>query len=179
MADPSPPAARKALLASFAELAMSRRYGEIGVDAIVRTANVARSTFYYHFASKDDLLLENLGPLIAALAGAPFNEAPSDDLERWIDHIAQHRAQAVRLLAGRTGAKLQDRLAAALHTRLLAARPESEALRLAMEAEQVAGGIMALLGAWAGNRLSSSSRMIAQALWQFSRAAIGGSGTAS
>jgi AcrR family transcriptional regulator len=178
MADPSPPAARKALLASFAELAMSRRYGEIGVDAIVRTANVARSTFYYHFASKDELLLENLDPLIGALAGAPFTETPGGELERWIEHIAQHRAQAARLLAGRTGAKLQYTLAAAIQTRLVADRPVDDAVRLAMDAEQVAGGIMALLRAWASNRISTSNQMIAQALWDFSRAAIGGSGTA-
>ena len=38
--------ARRALLDAFAELALSRRYQEIGVGLIAGRAAVARSTFY-------------------------------------------------------------------------------------------------------------------------------------
>ena len=60
--------ARRALLDAFAELALSRRYQEIGVGLIAGRAAVARSTFYYHFRTKDELLLQNLKPMLSALA---------------------------------------------------------------------------------------------------------------
>lgn len=36
----------------------ARGYDDVGIDEIVREAEVARGTFYFHFPRKDDLLIE-------------------------------------------------------------------------------------------------------------------------
>lgn len=165
------PEARLAMLSSFAELARTRRYGEIGVSCIVRAAKVARSTFYYHFGSKDDLLLENLQPLIEVLAGAAFKAVPSLDLLHWIEHVWDNRLQAARLLKGRTGAKLHARLVQALQMRL-GEIDHVEAVRAAMWSEQIAGSTMSLLHAWTTHRFSATPTMIGRTLSEFPREAL-------
>lgn len=68
--------ARQALLDAFAELALTRRYQEFGTGLIAVRANVGRSTFYYHFKAKDDLSVQNLMPMISALARLPSRTRP-------------------------------------------------------------------------------------------------------
>ena len=162
------PAAQRSLLAAFAELALTRRYRDFGVAAIVSSARVARSTFYYHFDDKDDLLLQTLQPLIAALAGMPGAPAPTSELERWIAHIWEQRQTAGRLLAGSTGRKIEAALSQALRERLDA--DPNDRRRASMLAEQIAGASLSLLKAWVGHRVSATAPEIAQALWRGARA---------
>jgi AcrR family transcriptional regulator len=51
-------ATREHLFATAMRLFDARGYDAIGIDDIVREADVARGTFYFHFPKKDDLLLE-------------------------------------------------------------------------------------------------------------------------
>jgi AcrR family transcriptional regulator len=51
-------ATREHLFAHAMRLIDARGFADVGVDDIVREADVARGTFYFHFPSKDDLLLE-------------------------------------------------------------------------------------------------------------------------
>jgi AcrR family transcriptional regulator len=57
--DPSErdPNARDRILQAASELFYRDGIGASGVDALVERANVAKATFYRHFASKDDLIL--------------------------------------------------------------------------------------------------------------------------
>jgi AcrR family transcriptional regulator len=167
---PVPPdsTARRALLTAFARLALSRRYRDFGVEAIVRSAKVARSTFYYHFSGKDDVLLENLRPFIAALAEMPFTLEPSHELRRWVEHIWQQRSAACRLLDGATGRKIEAALAFGL-CEAFAARllpPDSDHPLLA---QHVAGGSLSLLKAWVGHRVTATPSDIAHILWRGAR----------
>ena len=158
---PSPPAARQALLSAFAKLALTRRYGDINVEAIVRAANVARSTFYYHFAGKDELLLDNLRPLLSALARMPFRAQATQELETWIAHVWEQRALAVRLLGGPAGAKIEAALVAGLREAFAAEIPElTQSLRRPLLAEQIAG---------VSHRVSASPRDLANTLWRSAR----------
>ena len=167
---PSPPAARQALLSAFAKLALTRRYGDINVEAIVRAANVARSTFYYHFAGKDELLLDNLRPLLSALARMPFRAQATQELETWIAHVWEQRALAVRLLGGPAGAKIEAALVAGLREAFAAEIPElTQSLRRPLLAEQIAGASLTLLKAWVSHRVSASPRDLANTLWRSAR----------
>jgi AcrR family transcriptional regulator len=166
---PAPePASREALLGAFARLALSRRYRDFGVAAVVATVRVARSTFYYHFAGKDDLLIENLKPLISALAAMPETPAPSDALERWVAHVWEQRGVAGRLLDGATRRRIEAALAAALREK-----------QRTLVAEQIAGGSLALLRAWVGGRVAASPVEMAGALWRGARGVAGATPTAS
>jgi len=165
---PSTPAARQALLAAFAKLALNRRYRDFGVEAIVSAARVARSTFYYHFAGKDDLLLHNLRPFLAALAGMPFASRPTTELVHWVEHIWEQRQVAGRLLAGTTGRKIEAALAATLKETFAAELPAAlrRQTNYPLLAEQIAGASMSLLKAWVEHRVTAAPAEIAQALWR-------------
>ena len=165
------PTARRALLDAFAELAVSRRYQELCVGLIVSKAKVARSTFYYHFAAKDDLLLQNLAPMVSALARLPVAGKPTPEVENWVTHIWEHRGKAGRILDGYTGRKIANALARELRSTLTTAMdhpvgdPKSSLL-----ADQIAGAMLSLLRAWIAGRSTATSSDIAAMLWTGARA---------
>jgi AcrR family transcriptional regulator len=55
---PDPPkTGRERLVAAAVELFYRNGFGAIGIDQVVETAGVTKSTFYKHFESKDDLMV--------------------------------------------------------------------------------------------------------------------------
>jgi AcrR family transcriptional regulator len=76
-------ATRDHLYATALQLFEERGYESVSIDDIVRATGVARGTFYFHFARKDDLLLEMIrrsdqhivGKMAAVVPGRPLREA--------------------------------------------------------------------------------------------------------
>jgi AcrR family transcriptional regulator len=68
--DPRKKRTRDELLAAFFKLVLSRRYHEIRIADILSGSGVSRSTFYEHFASKDELLCASIEGPFMILAGA-------------------------------------------------------------------------------------------------------------
>ncbi len=171
------PAARQALLAAYAELALGRRQRGFGVAAIIRAAKVARSTFYYHFADKDDLLLHNLLPLIDALGGMPCAREPSKELESWVAHIWEQRGAAGRILSGAAGRKIEAALVARLKEALKVGAPAArDRWKSPLQAEQIAGASLSLLRAWVDHRVTASVDEMAKTLWRGARSIAVGPG---
>jgi AcrR family transcriptional regulator len=56
-AAPAPVAARDRILASAYELFARRGIRAVGIDELIKRAEVAKATLYRHFASKDELVL--------------------------------------------------------------------------------------------------------------------------
>jgi AcrR family transcriptional regulator len=163
--------ARRALLDAFAELALTRRYQDIGVSQIVSKARVARSTFYYHFQAKDELLVQNLKPFFVALAGLAAAPAPTQDVRDWIQHIWENRSRAVRLFEGATGRKITSAIAAELMCAFAVGEAGKVTGRLApLVAEQIACAMLGLVRAWVAGRSSASPDEIAELLWTGARA---------
>jgi AcrR family transcriptional regulator len=165
------PSARRALLDAFAELALSHRYQDVGVGLIVGKARVARSTFYYHFKAKDDLLLHNLAPMIAALARLPATSEGATEADAWVAHIWEHRARAGRMLRGATGQRIADALARELQSTLSAMAAEPARRRLTpLLAEQIAGSMLNLLRAWVTGRTAATPADVSRMLGAGARA---------
>src|SRR5882672_6176907 len=55
---PDPPrTGRERLLATAIDLFYRNGFGAVGIDQIIATAGVTKTTFYKHFESKDDLMV--------------------------------------------------------------------------------------------------------------------------
>ena len=163
--------ARRALLDAFAELALSRHYQDVGVGLIVGKAGVARSTFYYHFKAKDDLLLQNLRPMMSALARLPVAAEPTQEVNYWVAHIWQHRARSRPMLEGATGRRIAEALALELQPALTEVMPDQAGSRAApLLADQIAGSMLSLLRAWIAGRAAAAPSDIAVMLWSGARA---------
>src|SRR5687767_3621283 len=52
-----PKTGRERLVAAAVELLCRREFGAIGIDHVIATAGVTKTTFYKHFESKDDLMV--------------------------------------------------------------------------------------------------------------------------
>lgn len=73
---------RSALMAAFVDLMLSRGYLAVNVEDITERANVARSTFYMHFKSREDILRKSLErpstPLALLVSGKVTTEVLVD-----------------------------------------------------------------------------------------------------
>jgi len=54
---PPPKTGRERIVAAAVELFYRRGFGAVGVDQVIATAGVTKTTFYKHFDSKDDLMV--------------------------------------------------------------------------------------------------------------------------
>jgi AcrR family transcriptional regulator len=69
-----PPAARERILETASRLFYERGIRAVGVDTIVAEANVAKTTLYQHFKTKDDLI-------------EAYLEASDDNLRAWLASV--------------------------------------------------------------------------------------------
>jgi len=70
--------AREVVLNIFPELMMGKEYQKISVQDILKRANIGRTTFYAHFASKEDVLKGSTERLRDSLIRAVANEYPTN-----------------------------------------------------------------------------------------------------
>ena len=166
--------ARRALLDAFAELVLSRRYQDLGVGRIAATAGVARSTFYYHFKAKDQLLIENRRPMLSALAQLAVAADITQDAEHWVAHVWEHRTRARRMFEGSTGRKIADALALELQSLLKTGLvDQAGADSTALLADQIAGSMLGVLRGWVFPRATATPRTVTRMLWSGARALVG------
>lgn len=65
---------RQLIEQAFAQLMREKDYQQISVSEIIKTANIGRSTFYAHFATKDDLLMHRCASLFSHVLGSTINQ---------------------------------------------------------------------------------------------------------
>ncbi|ATY32859.1 TetR/AcrR family transcriptional regulator [Sphingomonas psychrotolerans] len=138
--DPRARRTRAAILGAFTALALSRRYDVIRTADLIAAAGVGRSTFYEHFRSKEEVLVSAVEPILHTLASAALGRASQVQVRATLDHVWDQRAIARVLFEGRTGDRLQRRLAA-----LIAARLPAPA---AMPTIAAAAAQLAMLRTW-------------------------------
>ncbi len=101
---------RAALQQALLELVAEKPYRSITVEDIAARADVARATFYAHYADKNTLLLETVNALLADLADQTRTVAPQDRLvftgaafDVVFAHAEAHRDLYRLLLTGEGG----------------------------------------------------------------------------
>jgi AcrR family transcriptional regulator len=154
---------QQALKEALLQLMLEKGYGETTVSDIVERANVGRSTFYVHFADKEDLLQQSLQGLRDFLTDETLvpsqREGPSHPALAFALPMFLHAYEQQRLfrslMAARSGAPVQEHLQIML-TDLVIERLErggclderSGEEQLLLRAQCIVGAFLALLMAW-------------------------------
>jgi len=166
---------RAALLSAFVELILTRGYEAVGVGDIIRRANVGRSTFYLHYASKDALLKESLERPSSTLAACARGDATAGMLIPLLEHFREQRSLN-RVLFDYPVRSMWVKSLAALIERSLAPTPSAARRRLpiprSLLALTVAEMQVGLITHWLSGALSVKSDLIAEALVLNTRAML-------
>jgi AcrR family transcriptional regulator len=157
------PAAREAIVGAFRDIILEAGYEDVRVLDVVKRSGVARSTFYEHFASREDLLRDSLRGIFELLAQLA---APSCDLsrmERVLDHLADNRAMVKSLVANPGTEVLVDVLSEAIEERLS---------RASCMARAIAGAQLAVLSPWLDGRDARSAAELSRVMRDLSLALV-------
>jgi AcrR family transcriptional regulator len=172
---------RQLLAQALIALGAARGVEELDVADIVQEAGVARSTFYAHFAGKDDFLVRSFVNMIAAAEAAlharcPDREdlIPSRALFMHVQEagafalsVAQSSIFSAQMEAGE--AKLRE----IAEVNLKRQRPDWTVERRRETAVYVAGGFVGLLRWWMRSGLTRSADDMQAAFERLTRKAMG------
>lgn len=149
---------RQLLMRAMLELMGSKRYDSISVQELAEQANVGRSTFYAHFAHKDDLIVDGARQLLARFdndepqhTGRGARLYPTLALFR---HVGQRADMYQTMARGRALplflTALQDELAGVFENRLAArvAPGDTPAVPLPLLASMIASMLLTTMRTW-------------------------------
>ena len=135
------------------QLILERGWDSVSVQDICERADIGRSTFYTHFADKEDLLvggLSTLGQFLREQAAATGSQQPLAFARGVIEHVDEQR-RLFKALAGKRSGHLaqqhfRDLLVDLVREDLQALAPASPRLDVAVR--YVAGAFFELLVWW-------------------------------
>jgi AcrR family transcriptional regulator len=171
---------RRDLMAAFIELLLTRGYAAVTTAEISRRANIGRSTFYLHYAGKQQMLEESLAHPSAGLAACVGAELSAQQLLPLLEHFRGQRAvnriffeSPIRQLwVARLARLIEPRLprlrAAGLHARI----PRSLAALVVAEMQ------IALVTHWLTGAATVKAEAVADQLIRATRALLAGIATA-
>ncbi len=168
---------RQALISAFVELVLTRGYAVLTTSEISEKANVGRSTFYLHYASKEALLQESIKHPSSGMAACVDGNVTPRELTPLLDHFREQgtvnrtffehpvRPLWVKSLA----ALIEPRLSHAART--TGVRP---LIPRSLVALMIAEMQIALITHWLTGRFSLKSEVVAAALIANTRAMVSG-----
>lgn len=151
------PVARDSILQAFADIILESGYDKVRVLDVVARSGVARSTFYEHFQSREDLLRDSMRGALERLAELA---EPACDLARvasTLDHFMQNRALAKSVMADPGMDVLIDLLSESIEAR-------SGTSVTAIAARAVAGAQMAVISSWLDGKDTRTAYDLAEVL---------------
>jgi AcrR family transcriptional regulator len=156
---------RLALMSAFVELLLTRGYEVLTAAQISRHANVGRSTFYLHYANKEELLAESLKNHSTRLAACVGGNVTPQQLVPLLDHYREQRS-ANRAFFGDPIRSLWVRSLAGLIESRLNAQVDGRrpALPRPLVGLMIAEMQIALITHWLAHRFALKSEVIAASL---------------
>lgn len=151
------PVVRDAILSAFAEIILESGYEKVRVLDVVERSGVARSTYYEHFQSREDLLRDSMRGPFAMLTQLA---APSCDLTLvavTLEHFMENRALAKSVMGNPGTDTLVDLLSELIESR-------SDSFAPAIVARAVAGAQMAVISSWLDGKDTRSANDVSHAL---------------
>lgn len=150
----------RALSASFTELMEEKRYDDITVAELCDRAMIRRTTFYKHFADKDEFFAFYIATLhdefSARIEGAPGSETLSECsahmFRELTSFLTKHEAFVDNVLKSSSAPILLDELSNLIARQVLLKACELGGAPGSLEAENAAvlyaGGMVAMLKRW-------------------------------
>ncbi|HUR29519.1 MAG TPA: TetR/AcrR family transcriptional regulator [Planctomycetota bacterium] len=170
-ADPRARKTRKALLDSLIGLVHRRRYEEFAVGDIVDDAEVGRSTFYEHYKSKDDMLVETMGQMLDVMASVASDVDDVAGLEGVLLHFLENKKFARTFFASAASRPAMERARGLLAERIrlhLEARQERHGVRASLDPALIAAALaeaqFAYVRTWISNVEACSAKDLARAM---------------
>jgi AcrR family transcriptional regulator len=170
--DPRKKRTRDELLAAFFKLVLSRRYDEIRIADILSESGVSRSTFYEHFASKDELLSASIEGPFLILAGMVCNESSTRHVEGLLVHFWENRALARGLFQGAAHQALRRKLIGCIESRLDNSARNKLGIPRRLVAHALADGMFSPIVAWLLGEATCDAGDLAVALQRSTAASI-------
>ena len=179
---------RELLQKALIGLIDERGYNAITIQDIVDRANIGRTTFYKHYASKDDLFMSCHEAIVSSFQFERLYKHPlsrEELLEREapprmilaFQHLDETRARLSPIFQGKDGPlilkQIRDRSAKEIEANLRAIMPKADdSIPLDILAGYLAGAQLALVLWWLEKRRTHTPKDIVQALHRLQRAAI-------
>lgn len=178
---------RELLQKALIELISERGYDAITIQNIVDRANVARTTFYVHYNSKDELFMScheaivnqfRFGPLYPLAREELLSPQAPAGMVAAFRHLEDARTRLYPIFQGEDSLLIRRRLlrdwsAQEIEANLRAAFVEAEStIPLDMLATYLAGAQIALMQWWLEKRQPYTAENMAQIFHRLQRAAI-------
>ena len=166
---------RDALRDALMALMLERGWDAMDVQTLCAQANIGRSTFYQHYANKEELLKASFTGLRNALmARAVANTSMPGQLAfvpGLIAHVYEVQHMFRALLGRRSGHYVQDRFREMLIEMVLAGVPagKSRNWQTQAQAHYLAGALFELLAWWLGNNRPQKPKEIEALFYQWSK----------
>jgi AcrR family transcriptional regulator len=153
---------RAAVLGAFTQLFLNRRRREIRAADLIAEAKVGRSTFYDHYSSADEVLLEALRHPFATLADAASGRGDLAATLWLVEHFWENRQRARELF---DNARMRERVSRLL-AEMVAERLPGAALAIPPElaAAQLAEAALAPLRGWIRADAPAKAAALAESL---------------
>jgi AcrR family transcriptional regulator len=177
MNDLDPPPSRRSdvtheeIKAAFTRLVFAGGFENVTVHKVVREAGCARSTFYEHFESKDDVLRASMLQFFAVIADCIVTANEPESLRKVLGHLWENRRLADAIFSGQARIVLARQQADLIEARLRAlADGRDLALPSRLAAIQIAEAQLALVESWLRGRAFAGGDQIAAGLHRTTRA---------
>lgn len=170
--DPRKQRTRDELLAAFFKLVLSRRYHEIRIADILSESGVGRSTFYEHFAGKDELLSASIEGPFSVLAGMASGESSTKRVEGLLLHFWENRALARGLFQGAAYRALRRKLIGCIENRLEGRVKNKLSIPRRLVAISLADGMFSPIVAWLLGEVACDAGDLAVALQRSTAASV-------
>jgi AcrR family transcriptional regulator len=144
---------RRRLHAALVDEILERGWDRVSVRAVCARAGVGRSTFYEHFADKEDALVGGLDHVRDELRAAADPRAPFGFVGGMIDHVGGSRRLFRAVIGKRSGLAVQRRFREVIRELMLdTLRGRVPARQLEARARFLGGALVELLIWWADDR---------------------------
>jgi AcrR family transcriptional regulator len=175
---------RRLLRSALVQLVREKGYDAVTIQDIADRADVGRTTFYLHYTSKEDLLLDHHDADMSArfklsifTRDELLGDSPQPELIEYLELLLENRSMYLALRATRGAAHIlrgvREQLKANLQNSLTAIFPDAQP-HIPMDAltEYLVGAQESLIQWWLSSRNPYDARQLATMLHQLQRGII-------